>query len=349
MSFNEYKILIMKNIVSLSIYLISIIGYSQTFQVEFGSDDIEVGNTVHQCNDGGYVISGSTRSYGNGSHDLWLLKLNSEGVLVWDRTFGGSNIDYSNYVIETQDLGFVIVGYTHSYGNGQHDTYIIKTDPFGIAEWERVAGGSEDDVITEIQEVEGGYILVGYTYSYGNGLSDVYLEKIDNEGNEIWLSTFGGANFDVCNSVQQHDDGSYILLGSTKSFGSGDYDIYLLKTDSLGNELWSKTYGSLGLDKGMSIRLTQDGGYIVLAETESFGQTREVQLLKLFSNGDVEWNKLFGGANYDYGRFTNQTSDGGYIIVGNTLSFGVGGTDVWLIETIYCLTSFWWNYFKNVL
>jgi hypothetical protein len=299
----------------------------------FGGSEYDVGISGQQTEDGGYIITGGTESFGNGERDVWLIKIDSQGNEEWNQTFGGSESDVGISVQQTTDGGYIITGYTNSFGNGQGDLWLIKTDSDGIEEWNQTFGGSEYDVGESVQQTtDGGYIITGYTNSFGNEV--LWLIKTDNQGNEEWNQTFGDSNDDYGESVHQTTDGGYIITGWTDSFGNGSYDVWLIKTDSEGNEEWNKTFGGSEYDWGSSVQQTEDGGYIITGVTESFGNgSYDVWLIKIDSQGNEEWNKTFGGSEYDYGQSVQQTTDGGYIITGSTYSFGNGERDVWLIKT----------------
>ncbi len=301
----------------------------------FGGSNYDIGNSVQQTSDGGYIIAGNTQSFGAGLSDAWLIKTDASGNKVWDKTFGGSSWDVGSSVQQTKDGGYIIAGYTGPW----YDVWLIKTDSSGTLEWDKTFGGTAGayDYGYSVQQTsDGGYIIAGYTQSFGAGDWDVWLLKTDASGNKVWDKTFGGSDEDYGYSVQQTSDGGYIIAGITKSFGAGDADVWLLKTDSSGNKVWDNTFGGSDVDYGYSVQQTSDGGYIIAGFTKSYGAGwRDVWLLKTDSLGNKEWAQTFGGSSYDEGSSVQQTSDGGYIITGYTIPFGAGRSDhdVLLIKT----------------
>jgi hypothetical protein len=189
----------------------------------------------------------------------------------WERTFGGSANDRSESVQQTLDGGYIIAGATQSFGAGGLDVYLIKTDPNGTNQWEKTFGGSSADAGFSVQQtLDGGYIIAGSTQSFGAGSWDVYLIKTDPNGNSEWEKTFGASGAERSRSVQQTLDGGYIIAGYTKSFGAGDWDVYLIKTDPNGNIQWEKTLGGSSHDRGKAVQQTLEGGYIIVGATQSF-------------------------------------------------------------------------------
>jgi hypothetical protein len=304
-----------------------------TFQRTYGGASWDRGRSVTQTTDDGYVIAGYTRSFGAGGHDVYLVKTDASGDTIWTRAFGGANNDYAYSVKQTADGGYVIAGQTWSFGAGFGDVWLIKTDAAGDTIWTRTFGGaSYDGGHSVTQTADDGYVVTGWTSSCGAGNYDVWLIKTDALGDTIWTHTYGGTSYDNGWSVAQTTDGGYIVTGYTTSFGDGD--VWLIKTDSDGDTIWTRTYGGASSDEAYSVAQTADGGYVIAGWTYSSGGGNwNIYLVKTDASGDTMWTRFFGGEDFDRGWSVAQTADGGYVIVGETHSFGAGGTDLWLIKT----------------
>ncbi|MFZ2070951.1 MAG: NosD domain-containing protein [Halobacteriota archaeon] len=252
----------------------------------------------------------------------------------WRKTFGGTDGEGASAVQQTADGGYILAGYTKSYGAGSHDFWLVKAYSNGTEEWNRAFGGTSSDMASSVlQTSDDGFIIAGKTQSYGAGSNDCWLVKTDSRGTEEWNRTFGGSGYDWAYSVQQTTDGGFILAGSTVSYGAGSADVWLVKTDSRGTEEWNRTFGGTGYDEARSVHQTTDGGFILAGWLGSHGVGYdEAWLVKTDSNGTEEWNRTFRGTYYDLAHSVQQTTDGGFILAGGTTSYGAGMGDFWLIK-----------------
>ncbi len=303
----------------------------------YGGNDRDEGYSCRQTSDGGYIIVGLTSSFGIGYYsDVYLIRTNAKGDIIWTKTHGGSGTDDGCSVQQTSDGGYIIAGTTSSFGAGHADVYLIKTDTNGDMAWAKTYGGSNGDFGTSVVQIsDGSYIITGYTYSFGTGNSypDIYLIKTDANGDTVWTKTYGGNYLDAGFSVQQTSDEGYIIVGWTTSFGAGG-DVYLIKTNANGDPMWTKTFGGSGSEYAYSVQQTSDEGYAITGSTFSFDSGGgDVYLIRTNVNGDTIWTKTYGGSLLDWGYSVQQTSDEGYIITGNTYSFGADERDIYLIKT----------------
>jgi len=299
-----------------------------------GGDMIDWGNCIKQTSDGGYIVTGTyDRSYWypwNGF--FYLLKTDVSGVEEWNIKLGGDMEYNGNCVQQTSDGGYIVAGYV-GYG-ATLDGGLLKADANGNVIWMFNYGGADYDVFYGVlQTSDGGYIAMGSSGSYSlDGNHDVWLLKTDANGVEEWSQTFGESNYDHGQSIQHTSDGGYIIVGDTDSFGAGMSDVYLVKTDSSGNEEWSQTFGGTGWDSGYSVQQTTDNGYIITGCIEESGSSN-VYLVKTDSSGNEEWSQTFGGAEYDVGHSVQQTTDGGYILTGYYSDSADFTADLCLIKT----------------
>jgi hypothetical protein len=248
-----------------------------------------VAYSAQPAQDGGYVVAGQSNSFGAGSSDAWVLKLDAIGNVIWQRTYGGAGYDVANALQPTADGGYVVAGVTTSFGSGLDDAWVLKLDASGNVVWQKTYGGPGGEYARSVQPTaDGGYIVAGATMTAAGAL-DAWLLKLDAGGDVSWQKTYGGAAGDAAASVQPTADGGYVVAGFTFSFGAGDSDVWVLKLDTGGNVAWQRTYGGPFTDQGTSVRSTGDGGYIVAAYTDSFGAggARDAWVLKLDANGAI--------------------------------------------------------------
>jgi len=241
---------------------------------------------IRQCEDDGFILVAESDSIANSIGHIYVLKTDENGDSIWSNTygFGGYRDEYSYSIVETDDGGFALLGYSSSaIYPATRDIYLYRTNSVGDTIWTKKYGGSNEDIGYCIQKTQDdGFIIMGSTMSFGNGGYEAYLIKTDSNGNVIWEKTYGGLDNEWGNYVCKTSDGGYILVGSTQSFSSGGYDVYLIKTDLNGNQQWSKTFGGVVDDIGYSVQQTFDGGYIIVGIRGD-----DIYLIKTDVNGNA--------------------------------------------------------------
>jgi hypothetical protein len=286
-----------------------------------GGPGQDVGYCIKQTNDGNFIVCGSTSSSASSNADVWLFKMDKDAKVLWTKTQATTGIDVGYEVQQTTDNGYIVTGYTDFPGVANHDALLWKTDNLGVTQWYKTYGGPATDEGHSVkQTTDGGYIFIGETLNTPAGDRDFYLVKTTADGTTAWTKNYGGADYERGQYVELTSDG-YILTGDTKSYGAGDYDVYVVKIDALGVSQWTKTYGGTSKDISKMIRKTNDGGYVVAGISRSFGRTNpDFWILKLKANGDTMWTKLYGASLHEHCYYANQTPDGGYIAVGHTVN-----------------------------
>jgi hypothetical protein len=297
----------------------------------YGGPYEDRGYSIQKAVDGGYIITGVSGTAVD-PEIVFLAKTDDEGFLVWTNTYSG---DKGYSVAQTSDMGYVVTGYKSAGADESSGVYVLKVDDFGTLSWTKTYDEKGENAGHSInQTTDGGYIITGVQDG------DICLLKTDALGDSTWVKYYGGG-FDDCGySVNQTSDGGYIIAGTIRNSdtGSDTGDVYLIKTDSLGDSLWSKTYGGGRDDGGYAVQQTTDGGYIITGYTASFDvdSTYALYVIKTDADGDSIWARAFGTNGYDdYGYSVYQTSDGGYIVCGSTTHTDsiTDPLDVYLIKT----------------
>ncbi|MGB3340756.1 MAG: hypothetical protein WBB37_04665 [bacterium] len=260
----------------------------------YGGAGNDMGYSIQQTADGGFIIGGWTRSFGAGGSDMYLIKVDAAGNLEWDKTYGGVNDETGWSVIETPDHGYAIAGHTYSFGSGSADVYLVRTDALGDTLWTRTYGGDEYDYSYSLCKTpDNGFVLAGTSSSFGQG-DEVYIIKTDSLGNQLWAKTYGGSLSDGAYAVRETYDEGYIIAGFSSSFGNSG--AYVVRIDSLGDSLWTRLYGGAMSDLASHVELFDDTSYIIAGYTESFGAAYgDFLIVKFNDNGDTLWTRNYGG------------------------------------------------------
>lgn len=265
------------------------------------------------------------------ANPFWLLLLQES---TWNQSFGGANNDRAYSILEHSSGGYAFGGYTYSFGQGEADFWLIKTDEEGTHQWNRTYGTiTNNEGCQDIKEsTDGGFVLTGWR-GYPSEPYDVWLVRTDETGTQLWNRTIGGSANDFLRSIVELSDGGFALAGSTTSFGSGEYDAWLVKLGSDGVPLWNRTFGGSERDYFNSILELSDG-FLLSGYTESAGAGyNDVFIVRTDQNGNQQWNQTYGGTLDDFSFDSTLCDDGGFAFGGYTESFTAGGDDFWLIKT----------------
>lgn len=295
-----------------------------------GGTDLDVSRCVIETSDKGYLATGSTYSYSTGYDDLLLAKFDSSGSHLWTRAIGGSDREIGTSVIEANDGGFVMMGYTWSFGVGDYDWILAKLDTAGNLLWTRTLGWSSQREYGHslVETSDGGFVGTGETFSWDYH-GDMLVAKFDSTGNPLWTRLLDGGMRDGGKKVIQASDGGIVVAGHTKSFGAGDFDLFLVKFDATGNHLWSRTLGGSEEEMGHSVTQVSDGGFVVIGHTYSFG-AGDINLLlaKFDSTGNHLWTRTLEETFQPENYSVVEASDGSLVVTSNTRVSGTGDTDL---------------------
>lgn len=320
------------------------------WEKSYGGSDWDQGNAVRQTTDGGFVTAGYSKS-GNGDvggnhggEDVWVIKTDADGNLQWSHYFGGTGSDQAEDIRQTTDGGYIVAGHTTSTNgdvagnNGNRDYWVIKLDAAGTLQWEQTYGGASIDAAYAIQQTaDGGYIVAGNSSSGNgdvggnNGQADYWIVKLDNDGDIQWQKNYGGSSTDAAHSVITTADGGYMVAGYSGSNNGnltgnfGSWDFWVVKLNNNGNIQWQRNYGGSNSEQARDVQQTADGGYVVTGASHSsdgdVGENNGISdawALKLDVSGNIEWSTVHGGFSYDEPESIRQTVDGGYILGGLT-------------------------------
>ena len=305
----------------------------------YGGAGADSAYSMVQTSDGGYALAGETYSSGAGDSDFWLVKVDSSGSMQWNKTYGEPTADRANSIIQTNDGGYALAGYSTGK-NASNDLWFVKTDSMGNMQWNRTYGGSRwDDADSVIQTSDGGYMLAGTTNSLSDDTyipHDCWLVKTDSDGNMEWNKTYdkdGGS--DGANSLLQTSDGGYTLAGHTGGFIG--QNVWIIKTDSDGNRIWDVIWSNREPARTSSLIQTSDGGYAITGWTDSLdgyaGMSSYLFLVKVDVNGNIQWNSTYEGLGDNKALFAVQTDNGGYAMAGTTRSTDEGSHyDIWFTK-----------------
>jgi len=305
----------------------------------FGGSKIDNMKHLIKASDGGYFISGSSESYGPGESDIWIIKASSSGLIEWNKNFGTFRNEYGGNLLETDDGSLFLIGNGDLNNSGDQDIWLIKTNSQGDSLWSKIYGGSGDETGNDIISVgDSSYIIIGSTSSFGNGGADIFIIKIDKNGNEEWNLNYGGTSDEFGRSIIHTPDDGFVILSSIESYGIGNNAVNIIRTNSSGEIIWDKTFGGGdGIRGSNSLHKTIDGNFILTYNTYNHVKDGyDAWLVKINDGGFIDWGRKFDNEGGDLGFSCLQTLDGGYVVTGSTFNLGYGEKDfgdLWLLKT----------------
>jgi len=287
-----------------------------------------------RTSDGGFALSGYTEAQALGPTDAWLIKTDVNGNEAWNHRYGGTGFDWCIALQQISDNGYILAGWTNPSETGIGNGWIARTNVSGDTLWTRSLGGTGEDRFYGVrQTTDGGFIAAGRTSSSGAGGFDVWLVRLDANGQTQWNRTYGGAGSDICYAMDVTSDGGFICAGSSASYGAGGDDIWLLRVNASGDSLWSRTFGGALADRAWSVDEEPDGSITLGGQTASSGSGGDdFWIIHTDNAGSLIWSRTLGGIGADICYEAVRTSDGNYRLAGQTGSYGAGYDDMWLVE-----------------
>lgn len=320
------------------------------WQDVYGGEGSEISYAHTLTTDGGRIIAGSSSTESNGESDFWIFKTDEDGEIIWEKKYGGSNNDIIYDIKQTADGGYIVAGSTYSNNgdvigsHGTSDAWILKLDNEGEIEWQKTLGGQSLDEARSILETNNGDFVIAATsrsddgnLTNNSGYEDFWVIRLSASGDIVWNKVYGGSNSERAYTIEERINGGFIVGGLSSSVDGdisahhGDEnepDGWIISIDENGVLEWEKSFGGTSYDRITSIKKTLDGGYIMAAETAATdgdvtvpiqGQS-DAWLVKIDSEGNIQWQKSYGGAEVDYGTSVIQTDDSSFLFAVNTFS-----------------------------
>ncbi len=310
------------------------------YQKTFGGIKRDGAFSLIQTSDGGFALAGFTRSYGAGNKDVWLVKTDTNGLVLWNKTYGSSQNEEARSVIQTEDNGYLLACSTNSYDIGNEDVWLVKTDANGLVLWNKTYGGPRLDFVRSlIHTTDGGFALAGFTIDWidfvalGNGGGDMWIVKLDASGNIQWNQTYKGEKDERIYTIIQTLDGGFALAGRTTVSSDFNSEIWLVKTDFMGQIQWNQTYQGTMDETAYSLIQTTDEGFILAGISQiQFSLESDILIVKTDVYGSVIWSETYGGSADECTHDIIQTVDGGFAFAGYTNSYNTGHPDLLLIK-----------------
>lgn len=332
------------------------------WQNTYGRSGDDMATSIALTSDKGYIVAGSSSAEGVENNDIMVVKVDSNGKEQWVKTFGGSAKEGAGFVEQIEDGGYIVAGYSKSSdgdlrsNRGNEDLWLFKLNENGEIVWQQTYGGTEYDQAMSLVSTHDGYLIAASSLSQNGdrttykGSCDVWLLKVNKNGELLWEKSFGGDGWDFVTKIKKTIDNAYIVLANSSSGNGditepkGDFDVWMVKVDTVGNLIWQKSVGARSSETGWSVDVLDDGGFLVGASVKDgdsayMGRKGSYDwwVVKLTSDGNTEWQKLLGGSDDDRMAYVARRKEGGYIAVGGAASTdgdvqgNKGASDVWVV------------------
>lgn len=300
------------------------ISWSRTF----GGSGEDVGCDLVVCQSGGFAIGGYTYSFGAGMNDAWLIRVDAQGNLLWNQTYGKEYGESVFGLIECQDGGFALVGTTATYDIDHIDMWLVRTDSEGSLLWNQSYGGAKAEEGHSLVECSaGGFVLAGNTKGFGADTQDMWLVRITENGTLLWQRTFDGlGSWDYCFRVLECSAGGFIMIGYSIAGNNADYGVFLVRTDASGNKIWSKIFsGYPGVipyyQRGFALIECQEGGFAILAQLLAPDRRHtDLRFIRIDNQGNQLWDHTYGGVEEERSYDLVETDDGGFMLLASVLN-----------------------------
>ena len=309
--------------------------FQTVWQKIYGGTDDDIANGVTMLEDGDVAIVGECKSFDAGRSDVCVTRVNKKGETLWRKMLGGKKKDRGVAISRAKDGNLLVLGSGKSFkkSNGR-DLYIAKLSLDGKVLWEKAFGGDRDEFAGGIAGTnDGGVLAVGSTESFSKkGYRDIYIVRLDKDGNEVSIKTIGGKLNDEANALTRTADGNFVMVGSRELKHSGDADFFIMKLNQKGEKIWARTLGQNENDVLMAVAPTPDGGIVTTGKTRSYNSVQtDLAVMNFNKNGKLIWFKIYGFQYYDEGTAITMTKDGGYVVAGKTNSMGKGDYDAYIL------------------
>ncbi len=309
--------------------------FQTVWQKIYGGKDDDIANGVVMLEEGDVAIVGECKSFGAERSDICVTRLNRDGNTIWRKMLGGKKEDIGVAISRAKDGNLIVIGSTKSLKpNNGSDLYVAKLSLDGKVIWQKSFGGERDEFAGGIAGTsDGGVLAVGSTDSFSKkGYRDIYIVRLDKDGNEVSIKTIGGKLNDDAKSLTRTADGNFVMVGSREIEHSGDADFFIMKLNQKGEKIWARTLGQDENDVLLSVAPTPTGGIVATGKTRSYNSEQtDLAIMNFNKNGKLIWFKIYGFKYYDEGTAITMTKDGGYVVAGKTNSMGKGDFDAYVL------------------